>query len=110
MLRSPILSQFAESVAGASTIRAFQRTEQFRSTARKLLSRNLMAHYPSISANRWLAVRLETVGSVMVSVSALLTLFNRSSITPALAGLSISYALTVTQALNWIVRMTSDRE
>jgi len=34
----------------------------------------------------------------------------KDSLTPGLVGLSVSYALSVTQTLNWLVRMTSELE
>lgn len=34
----------------------------------------------------------------------------RDEISPGLVGLSVSYALSVTQTLNWFVRMTSEVE
>jgi ABC-type multidrug transport system fused ATPase/permease subunit len=45
-----------------------------------------------------------------VASSALFAVLFRKSLDPSLAGLSISYALSVTQTLNWMVRMTSERE
>lgn len=42
-------------------------------------------------------------GAVMVSGAALFAIIGRTTISPALAGLSISYALSVTQILNWSV-------
>ena len=62
------------------------------------------------TSNRWLAVRLETVGNFIIFFAALFTVLQRESMDPGLAGLSISYALQITQTLNWLVRMTSDVE
>ena len=61
-------------------------------------------------ANRWLAVRLETVGNLIIFCAALLAVLGKDSLTPGLVGLSVSYALSVTQTLNWLVRMTSEVE
>uniref|UniRef100_A0A3B4FPL3 Uncharacterized protein n=1 Tax=Pundamilia nyererei TaxID=303518 RepID=A0A3B4FPL3_9CICH len=60
--------------------------------------------------NRWLAIRLEFVGNLVVFFSALFAVISRDSIDSGLVGLSISYALNVTQTLNWLVRMTSELE
>lgn len=75
-----------------------------------LRPRNMRAYYMNVSSNRWLAVRLETLGTCIVTAAGLLAVLGRDKISPGVAGLSISYALAVTQSLNWVVRMTSDRE
>ena len=75
-------------------------------------------HFPlsSITA-RWLAIRLEFVGNLIIFFSALFATIQRNyknefnlRISPGLVGLSISYALQVTQGLNWVVRMASELE
>merc|ERR1712141_493159 len=71
---------------------------------------NQKANYPATVANRWLAVRLETVGNLIIFCSALLAVLGKDSLTPGLVGLSVSYALSVTQTLNWLVRMASEVE
>jgi len=63
-----------------------------------------------IIATRWLTVRLETVGNSIVFAAALFAVLGRDSLSPGLVGLSVSYALQVTQTLSWLVRMTSEVE
>jgi ATP-binding cassette subfamily C (CFTR/MRP) protein 1 len=63
----------------------------------------------------WLAVRLEFLGTAIIAFACSLAVFGRNSMSSneayaGLAGLSISYALSVTQSLNWTVRMGSDLE
>jgi len=55
-------------------------------------------------------VRLEFVGNLLVFAAAAFVAQQKGSISAALAGMSVSYALTVTQSLNWAVRMFSDIE
>jgi len=57
-LRSPIFSHFAETVDGASSIRAFAQQSQFVGESADRLRRNMRAYYLNVSSNRWLAVRL----------------------------------------------------
>ena len=71
---------------------------------------NQVCYYPSIIANRWLAVRLEMVGNLIILFAALFAVLNHSTMDAGMVGLSVSYALQITQTLNWLVRMTSDVE
>jgi len=60
-----------------------------------------------------LAIRLEFAGSSIIAFAALSAVLQHPSddpFFPSLAGLSISFALSVTQSLNWTVRMASDLE
>ncbi|KAM3606183.1 uncharacterized protein V6R79_012047 [Siganus canaliculatus] len=108
--RSPIYSHFSETVSGLSVIRAYGHQERFLQHNEITIDENLKTVYPWIVSNRWLAIRLEFVGTLVVFFSALLAVIARDSLDGGLAGLSISYALNVTQTLNWLVRMTSELE
>jgi len=108
--RSPIFSHFSETLDGVSTIRAFRRQLAFVADNERKLDHNLMAYFISTSANRWLAIRLEFVGTCIVTLAALFAVLGRGAISAGLGGLSITYALSITQTLNWMVRMTSECE
>ncbi|XP_063047595.1 canalicular multispecific organic anion transporter 1 isoform X2 [Engraulis encrasicolus] len=108
--RSPIYSHFGETVAGLSVIRAYGHQERFLMHNEKTMDENLKSVYPWIVSNRWLAIRLEFLGNLVVFFSALFAVISRESLNSGLVGLSISYALNVTQTLNWLVRMTSELE
>ncbi|XP_049867756.1 multidrug resistance-associated protein 1 isoform X1 [Pectinophora gossypiella] len=108
--RSPIYSHFGESITGASTIRAYNVANRFIEESERGVDHNQSCYYPSCIANRWLAVRLEMIGNLIIFFAALFAVLKRDSINPGLVGLSVSYALQITQTLNWLVRMTSEVE
>ncbi|XP_056672583.1 ATP-binding cassette sub-family C member 3 isoform X2 [Monodelphis domestica] len=108
--RSPIYSHFTESVTGASIIRAFGRAHDFTALSDAKVDINQKSYYTTIISNRWLGIRVEFVGSCVVLFAALFAVISRNSLNAGLVGLSVSYALQVTMALNWMVRMVSDLE
>ena len=111
--RSPIYAHFSETLAGISTIRAFEEEAQFAAKNAAQLDANVTAYFTGTSANRWLAVRLETLGALVTTASALFAVLARHSSNPAFpafAGLSVSTALGITQSLNWLIRSSSDCE
>ncbi|CAL8300312.1 unnamed protein product [Merluccius merluccius] len=108
--RSPIYSHFGETVSGLSVIRAYGHQERFLKHNETTIDDNIKSVYPWIVSNRWLAIRLELLGNLVVFFSALFAVISRDSLDSGLVGLSISYALNVTQTLNWLVRMTSELE
>ncbi|KAJ8418122.1 hypothetical protein AAFF_G00138310 [Aldrovandia affinis] len=108
--RSPIYSHFSETVAGLSVIRAYGHQDRFLRHNKDTIDENLKSVYPWIVSNRWLAIRLEFLGNLVVFFSALFAVLSRGSLDSGMVGLSISYALNVTQTLNWLVRMTSELE
>jgi ABC-type multidrug transport system fused ATPase/permease subunit len=60
--------------------------------------------------NRWLAIRLETIANALTLCTTLFAVLMRGRLTAGIAGLTITYAMQITQSLNWLVRMTSDIE
>ncbi|XP_049538582.1 multidrug resistance-associated protein 1 isoform X7 [Anopheles darlingi] len=108
--RSPIYSHFGETIQGVQTIRAYSVQDRFITESDERVDANQLCYCPSIIANRWLAVRLEMVGNLIILFAALFAVLGRESMNAGLVGLSVSYALQITQTLNWLVRMTSDVE
>lgn len=111
--RSPVYAHFQESLSGISTIRAYQQSKRFAMESEWRVDANLRAYFPSINANRWLAVRLEFIGSIIILAAAGLAIISVSSgslLSAGSVGLAMSYALQITQSLNWIVRQTVEVE
>ncbi|XP_018091823.1 multidrug resistance-associated protein 1 isoform X2 [Xenopus laevis] len=108
--RSPVYSHFNETLLGSSVIRAFGEQKRFIQISDFKVDENQRAYYPSIVSNRWLAIRLEFVGNCIVLFASLFAVISRSTLSPGLVGLSVSYALQVTTYLNWLVRMSSEVE
>lgn len=101
--RSPIYSHFGETLSGASTIRAFGLQHKFIRESEELVDHNQVCYYPSIIANRWLAIRLEHLGNIITFSTSLFAIMSPDTIGAADVGLVISYALSVTQTLTWLV-------
>lgn len=111
--RSPIYAHFQESLSGVNTIRAYHQTKRFSMENEWRIDSNLRAYFPSINANRWLAVRLEFLGSFIIlaaAIFAIVSVASGSGLSAGLVGLAMSYALQITQSLNWIVRQTVEVE
>ena len=101
--KSPIFSHFGETLNGVATIRAFSLQSDFIKRSERLVDDNQKANYPAIVANRWLAVRLEMVGNLIIFCSALLAVLGKDNLSPGLVGLSVSYALSVTQVSMYFI-------
>lgn len=108
--KSPMYSHFSETLNGVNTIRAYGQKERFTKENESRINLNQIAYYPSIASNRWLATRLEFVGSLVVLLSGVFAVASFGTIDSATVGLSVTYALSVTQTLNWMVRMSCDLE
>jgi ATP-binding cassette subfamily C (CFTR/MRP) protein 1 len=113
--KSPIFTWFSESLAGISTIRAFNQQDIFIATNARNLDRNQMCFLPSIYVNRWLALRLEIVGAVIILVTSTLAVVAliTTGIDGGLVGLVLSYALNTTSSLVrlgivWVSHSTDD--
>ena len=118
--RSPLYAFFAETLAGTESVRAYGRQGAFRRAAEAHVDSINRVQASMFTANRWLGVRVESLGVLIASLAALAAVLGRfmqeASAGAALeryaavVGLSLSYALSVTNTLGWSVRMIADTE
>ncbi|KAF1791747.1 P-loop containing nucleoside triphosphate hydrolase [Phytophthora cactorum] len=111
--RSPIFALLSETLDGLSTIRAFGVENSFIGHNNYLLDKNQRAYFLNFTINCWLALRLEFVGTCIAAAAALAAVLAHGTNAAegaafaGLVGVSLTYAFTVTQSLNWTVRMIS---
>jgi len=111
--KSPIFAMFGETLTGVATIRAFGEQGRFVEENESKVDRNQEACFASIGANRWLAVRLELIGNILILTAASLAVTSLVASKPldsGMIGVLMSYALSITQSLNWLVRSATEVE
>ncbi|XP_027127961.1 ATP-binding cassette sub-family C member 9 isoform X2 [Larimichthys crocea] len=108
----PLLCHFSETAEGLTTIRAFRHEARFKQRMLELTDTNNTAYLFLSAANRWLEVRTDYLGAVIVlsAAGAAIWSLHYGLLHKGLVGLGLTYALTVTNYLNWVVRNLADLE
>ncbi|KAL3231715.1 hypothetical protein RNJ44_00250 [Nakaseomyces bracarensis] len=104
---SPIMSLMGESLSGHYTISAYEQIERFYHLNYEKIQFSINCFFNYRSSNRWLSVRLQSIGALIVLITGLLalsTLGTKKQLSSGMVGLLMSYALKITQSLIWIVR------
>ncbi|XP_070201565.1 ATP-binding cassette sub-family C member 3-like [Littorina saxatilis] len=107
--RSPIYSHFSETISGSASIRAFGAETRFQKQFEKLVDDNNCFAYGFVSASRWLRMRLELIGNLIVVFASLFAV-RSEDITGSIAGLSVAYALQITQTVTKLVQNATQVE
>ena len=111
--KSPIYSQFTEALNGLSTIRAFRLAADFMQENERRVQRNLRVTYILRVVSFWLQLRLCAIGSAIVTAAAFYSIFisqTRKGVSAGFVGLSLSYAMKVTDMLNGVLMAFVDAE
>lgn len=110
VLRSTVFSRFGEAVTGTPTIRAYGLQDQFSRSVRDAVDDMNSAYYLTFANQRWLSVRLDIVGILLVFTTGILVVTSRFSVDPSIAGLVLSYILTIVQMIQFTVRQLAEVE
>jgi ATP-binding cassette, subfamily C (CFTR/MRP), member 1 len=102
--RSPVVNQFAESMAGLATIRAFGVQDHMARTVASKLDKSLGIYDASMTANRWLGVRLEFLGATVVLATGFFATLARFSVESQIVGLALTYSANVSAQLMLLTR------
>ena len=102
--KSPIFSHFTESITGATTIRAFQQQERFCRDSEHRVATHLHCNYIADMTNRWLSLRVEYLGNLIVFFAAIFAFYYRHQLSPGVVALSISYSMQMIDGFGWTIR------
>ncbi|CAO1615299.1 unnamed protein product [Parajaminaea phylloscopi] len=110
VLRSRIYEHFSESLMGITTLRTYGAVSSFlEDNARRIDTEN-KAYWLSIACQRWLNLRLDFLGAVLVFGSALLVVGLRGSINASSGGVVLSYMVTVQSVFGQMIRQSAEIE
>ncbi|KAL0418604.1 UNVERIFIED_CONTAM: ABC transporter C family member 5 [Sesamum radiatum] len=103
--KSPVIHLFAESIAGAATIRGFGQEKRFMKRNLYLLDCFARPFFCSLAAIEWLCLRMELLSTfVFAFCMILLVSFPHGTIDPSMAGLAVTYGLNLNARLSrWIL-------
>lgn len=113
--RSPVYAQFGEALNGLSTIRAYKAYDRMANINGKAMDNNIRFTLVNISSNRWLSIRLETLGGIMIWLTATFAVVQNKGAENQVAfastmGLLLSYSLNITNLLSNVLRQASRAE
>ena len=113
--RSPIYAHLTESLHGVACLRALHFVDHFQEQSMARIDVLNRVFWPMISCNRWLGLRLEMCGNLLITSAALAAVLSRCAGSvdhhhAALLGLSVTFALSITNELGWMVRQSTEAE
>ncbi|KAK4858272.1 hypothetical protein QYF36_013686 [Acer negundo] len=113
--RSPVYAQFGEALNGLSSIRAYQAYDRMANINGKSMDNNIRFTLANTSSNRWLTIRLETLGGLMIWLTATFAVLQSGRMENQAAfastmGLLLSYTLNITSLLSGVLRQASRAE
>ena len=110
--RSPIYTHFREALRGAETIRSIPSGRStWSSKHRSLTDDNISVFYSVKALDRWLSVRLESLGNIVVLTAAVGSVFltRAGKLKSGAAGWGLTQALSITGLLTVMQLILSDR-
>lgn len=106
--RSPLYQQFGETLNGIVTIRAYGDGSRFALDNYHRINSYNRPHIYLWASNRWLAFRVDLTGALVGFFAAAFVLLNIGRIDAGAAGLSLTYAVTFTENILWLVRLYAE--
>ena len=113
--KSPIFQHFTETLNGLKTIASYDCISEYQDENRSRVDVNTRTTFSNLACNRWLAIRLELLGNFICALTVMLAVvsklsFHANNSSVGLLSLGITYSLSITQQLNFLVRQISDLE
>ncbi|KAE8155606.1 multidrug resistance-associated protein [Aspergillus tamarii] len=106
--RSPLYQQFGETLNGIVTIRAYGDGPRFIVDNHRRINNYNRPHLYFWAINRWLALRIDIVGASVSFLAAVFIITNIGKVDAGAAGLSLTYAVTFSENVLWLVRLYSE--
>ncbi|CCM01503.1 uncharacterized protein FIBRA_03559 [Fibroporia radiculosa] len=107
--RAPVLGHFGAAIAGLTSIRAYGAEEMFRKESHERINRYTRAARTFYNLNRWVCIRIDTLGSLFASGLATYLVYG-SGLRASNIGFSLNMAVGFSGMILWWVRLVNEFE
>ncbi|GEQ68088.1 hypothetical protein JCM33374_g1754 [Metschnikowia sp. JCM 33374] len=108
--RSLVYNNFSETLSGMDTIKAYKCEHMFINKNSNLIDQMNESYYITIANQRWLAIHLDIVATLLALVISFLCVFRVFDISASSVGLLLTYVLSIAGQLSLLVRMLTQVE
>ncbi|QRW24039.1 ABC transporter transmembrane region [Rhizoctonia solani] len=109
-LRSLLYSHFSESLTGLATIRAYGEVNHFLKDNTYYIDLENRALFLTCANQRWLAIRLDFLGSLLVFSAGVMSVVGIHGISPSEIGLVLSTLTSLVQVMGMMTRQSAEVE
>jgi ABC-type multidrug transport system fused ATPase/permease subunit len=92
------------------TVRAYGKQFEFSRITERALDVMNRAYYITIVNQRWLGIRLNFVGNVLIFVVSMLVCTSRFSVSPSISGMILSYCIQIVSVMGQLTRQYAEMQ
>lgn len=108
--RSPLYSHLSSTLDGLVTIRVFGQNSKALQHFHDCQNQHSKAWYLQLVSTRWFGMRVDAVGSFLITLVAIISVPLSMELDAAIVGLGLTYTLTLSGSLQYCIRLSGDTE
>ncbi|KAI5825519.1 hypothetical protein K523DRAFT_323377 [Schizophyllum commune Tattone D] len=108
--KAPVLGHFSATIAGLTSIRAYGVQERFKNESMSRLDNYMRLARPLYNLNRWVSVRIETLGSILAASLGAFLLWEKSARGSSQTGFALNMAVGFSELILFWVRLGNELE
>ncbi|KAH7912982.1 hypothetical protein BJ138DRAFT_1225912, partial [Hygrophoropsis aurantiaca] len=108
--KAPVLGHFGAAIAGLTSIRAYGAEQSFKQKSLTRIDRYTRSARMFYNLNRWVCVRIDSIGALFSAGLAAYLVYGPSSSQPSNVGFSLNMAVGFSSMILWWVRILNEVE
>lgn len=108
--KAPIIGHFNATIAGLTSIRAYGVEDRFKAESMHRLDNYMRLARPQYNLNRWVSVRIETLGSLLTASLGAYMLYVTNTRGPSQTGFALDMAVGFSELILFWVRIGNELE
>jgi len=108
LMKSPVIHHISSSMTGVNIIRGFAKEDVFKRRFNTYLNASNSADSLFRLATRWFMWRMESLGLLTVTLTSIVTVATKGSVSPAIAGLALACIFQTSTFVPFVMKLKAE--